>query len=307
MADFVAIDFETANEDKASACAIGIVKVENSEVVDSFYSLIRPPKLYFDHFNTMIHGISEKDVRDKPEFNKLWPDIKHFFENQIVIAHYAPFDMGVLTATFDKYKLPYPAFDLFCTRCISRKAWRSLDSYSLDFLAEHLGIKFDHHHAYEDALACAKIGINACEKLKLNNLYDLANQLEISHGHLKEREYKPCLSITSHLSAKSIKPTRDPTYFDVNNPFYGKTIVFTGTLVSMTRREAAQKVVDVGGLFQDGINKSSNYLVMGLQEYAKFKDKKHSSKTLKAMKLIAEGQDLEIIEEDDFIRLIGCS
>jgi DNA polymerase-3 subunit epsilon len=177
----------------------------------------------------------------------------------------------------------------------------------LDFLAEHLGIEFDHHHAYEDALACAKIGIKACEKLKLTNLYELANQLEISHGHLKEREYKPCLSIPTYKSLKSLKATKDPSELDPHHPFYGKTVVFTGTLQSMTRKEAGQKVLDVGGSFHNGITKESNFLVMGIQDYSSFADGKHSSKTRKATKLISEGQDLEIIDEIEFIRLLNIN
>lgn len=306
MADFVAIDFETANENKVSACAIGIVKVENSQVVDTFYSLIRPPELKFDSFNVMVHGITEPDVEDEPQFNALWPEIRHFFEKQVIIAHYAPFDMGVLLAAFDEYKIAYPTFDLFCTRCISRKTWLSLKSYSLDSLADYLGISFNHHHAYEDALACAKVGIHACERFQTSSLYELADKLEISHGYLKDGKYKPCLTKLSYLkSLISIKPTKDPSEFDVNHPFYGKTVVFTGTLQSMPRKAAAQKVVDAGGEYQNTVNQDTDFLVMGIQDYSIFTDRKQSSKTHKAERLIEEGIDLEIIGEDEFIRLLG--
>ena len=42
MTDFAAIDFETANGRRTSVCSVGVVVVRGGEVVDTFYSLIRP-------------------------------------------------------------------------------------------------------------------------------------------------------------------------------------------------------------------------------------------------------------------------
>ena len=42
MERFAAIDFETANGQRSSVCSVGIVLVENGEITDSIYSLIRP-------------------------------------------------------------------------------------------------------------------------------------------------------------------------------------------------------------------------------------------------------------------------
>ena len=54
--NFYAFDFETASYDKHSACSIAIVKVENSRIVDEFYTLIKPETPFFWR-NTQIHGI----------------------------------------------------------------------------------------------------------------------------------------------------------------------------------------------------------------------------------------------------------
>lgn len=68
----VAIDFETANAKRSSVCAVGIALVEGKEIVQRSSWLVRPPELDFDPYNIYIHGITEDDVRDKPEFNQLW-------------------------------------------------------------------------------------------------------------------------------------------------------------------------------------------------------------------------------------------
>ena len=44
MKDFAAIDFETANNERSSVCSVGIVIVRGGEIVDKFYSLIKPDR-----------------------------------------------------------------------------------------------------------------------------------------------------------------------------------------------------------------------------------------------------------------------
>ena len=47
MKNFAAIDFETANQQRTSVCSAGIVIVRDGEIVDSYYSLIKPEPEYF--------------------------------------------------------------------------------------------------------------------------------------------------------------------------------------------------------------------------------------------------------------------
>lgn len=52
MQNFAAIDFETANEQRSSVCSVGIVIVRGGEIVDEFYSLIRPTPNYYTYWTT---------------------------------------------------------------------------------------------------------------------------------------------------------------------------------------------------------------------------------------------------------------
>ena len=70
---WVAIDFETANETRGSACALGVAIVEAGQVIDRASWLIRPPTLDFNPYNVMIHGITAADVAAEPAFDSLWP------------------------------------------------------------------------------------------------------------------------------------------------------------------------------------------------------------------------------------------
>ena len=74
--NFVAIDFETANEDRGSACEIGLVRFSGGQAVDRFQSLIYQD--YFNPFNVSLHGITEKQVARAPAFDDVWAEAENF-------------------------------------------------------------------------------------------------------------------------------------------------------------------------------------------------------------------------------------
>jgi len=189
---FVAIDFETANMSRDSACALGVAVVDGDQIVDRQAWLIRPPELLFHPMNVTIHGITEDDVRDKPTFGELWPSIVSRLEGRTVVAHYASFDISVLRHVLDRYYLPYPDCTYFCTCLLSRYAWPKLISYGLASVAEHLGIAFTHHDACEDAVACAVVAVRACQDKGTMSLDELARNAGITQGHLFPGGYRRC-------------------------------------------------------------------------------------------------------------------
>ncbi len=302
--EFVAIDFETANERRSSVCSLGIAVVRDSSIVEQKYWLIRPKQLYFNRFNVGIHGITEKDVEDKPNFYELWPSIKSYLENKIVVAHYASFDISVLRGVLDEYGIPYPDLKYSCTWVISRRTWPALLSHSLDLVAEYLGIDFQHHHALEDALACAGIAVRACEETGVKSLIDLADKLKYLNGRLYPGGYEPLSYSIGYKPKPRMKIVPSGGEFDKDHPFYSRTIVFTGTLKSMTRRAAWQKVIELGGRCATAVNESVDYLVIGEQDYRKLKGKVKSSKMLKVERLNELGCDIVVINESEFVKMI---
>lgn len=191
--NFTVIDFETANSRRASACSIGIVKVVDGKIVEKNSWLIRPKELDFNYMNISIHGIRPDDVKDQPEFNHLYQKIfKDYFENQLIIAHNASFDMSVLRKTLDLYNIEYPTFDYLCTVKVAQKTWPELYNHKLDTLSNFLKFKFKHHDALDDCLACANVLINACKKEKVNSPIELVDRLGIKLGKVYPKGYSPC-------------------------------------------------------------------------------------------------------------------
>ena len=160
---FVALDFETANHQPQSACAIGVVRVEDDQVVATESRLIRPPSRFFAF--TDIHGITWDKVKSAPRFAEVWQDIQGIFDGALFIAaHNAGFDRGVLRACLEAAELPPPRLPFVCTMHMAR---RVLGMYptGLAVVAQRLKVPLNHHDALSDANACAHIVI-AASKLR---------------------------------------------------------------------------------------------------------------------------------------------
>lgn len=173
--DFTAIDFETANGSPASPCAVGLVRVRNGKQVESFESLFRPPAAHnwFSTGNIAVHGITPQMIESAPEFSEVLNQMLEFMGQDVVIAHNASFDMGVLRASAEAISALLPEINYSCSVLISRKTY-NLDSYRLNHVAYAIGHEeFDHHNALADSDACSRIVIHAAERHGATNLEEL--------------------------------------------------------------------------------------------------------------------------------------
>jgi len=160
--EFIAIDFETATYLPNSAISVGLVKYRDYKVIDTFYSLIRPPELYVRPDFTDIHGLTVDDIRDAPNFGQIWYDrISEFIGTVPLAAHNAPFDIKVLRATLEHYGVPLPELWYFCSLALARRVWPGLNSHALTALGKKFNIVYDAHNALADAKTCGKI-ISLC-------------------------------------------------------------------------------------------------------------------------------------------------
>lgn len=162
--DFCAIDFETANYPRASACAVALVRVREGAVEDTLFSLIKPPpEMPILRTFTAIHGIRQEDVVNAPTFAELWPRLLAFIDVDFLVAHNAPFDRGVLASCLRYYGIEREPPRFECTVAASRRAWPTLANHRLDTVSRYLGIELDHHQALSDAIACARIYVTAAK------------------------------------------------------------------------------------------------------------------------------------------------
>ena len=160
MNSFAAIDFETANQYRTSVCSVGVVVVRDREIVDTFYSLIRPEPEYYSYWNTQVHGITYNDTINASIFPHVWQQIEPLIQDLPLIAHNKSFDESCLKACFRTYQMDYPDYEFLCTLQSSRKLIKGLSNYQLQTVSAHCGFNLNnHHHALADAEACAQIAL----------------------------------------------------------------------------------------------------------------------------------------------------
>ena len=160
MKDFVAIDFETANQHRSSICSLGLVIVREGVITEKIYSLVKPTPNFYCSWTTDIHGITPMDTNESLLFPEVWTSIIDKIEGLPFVAHNRPFDESCLKAVFDSYKLPYPNYRFYCTLQAARKVFPNIRNHRLNTVASHCGFELEnHHHALADAEACAHIAL----------------------------------------------------------------------------------------------------------------------------------------------------
>lgn len=177
--DFVAIDFETANEQRCSPCSVGLVVVRGGKVVERISRFIRPFDFRFSPFCVRVHGIRPEHVENAPEFPAVWSEIRDYVEGSVVLAHNARFDMDVLRKTLSIYEITYRDICAYCTMEVARTVWPE-NHYGLADVARHLRIDFNHHEAEEDARVCAEIALTVCRDHRVASIAELADNLHLS-------------------------------------------------------------------------------------------------------------------------------
>lgn len=304
--NFVAIDFETANEKRNSPCSIGIVVVNDGEIIEKVHHLIKPKEMRFMPINIGIHGIRPSMVKDELEFDKVWRKINHYFNDNLVIAHNASFDISVLRNTLELYNIKIPSFTYICTMKLSRNFYSNLDNARLNTVNNFLGYEFEHHDALADSLACSNILLNISEELKNTDINEISKIIGVTLGSVDDNGYKPS-STKGRILKKSNRVTSKQNEKAAENlnftAFENEVVVFTGGLASMTREEASQLVRKLRGIVGSSVTKKTTYIVTNTKAIEELHRDEMSNKLKKTMDLKKKGQDIKLLNEEEFLKL----
>lgn len=305
MLDFTTIDFETANSYRGSPCAVGLIRYRDGQPVDERRWLIRPPELvdYFDPFNTELHGIDAEAVKDAPRWSLVLPALIDYIGDDVVVAHNAGFDIGVIRYACAADNIEWPAIRFLCTLGLARRAKR-LPSYRLPFVTDACGFEMaDHHDPLADARAVGRIVRVLANESGVTDLAALAAAHHMRIGHMSSGIYSGSVSTvsgTDKLLRPDVNPGADPEGY-----LYARVVVFTGALMSMTRQIAWEECARVGAIPDKTPTKRTNVLVVGDINPAVLRPGSNiTGKARKAFELQDKGQDIEVMTEDDFLRCL---
>lgn len=160
---FVVFDTETTGLDPETDRIVQIAGVRlrgGRDTGERFETLVNPGRS-IPPKSSAIHGISDKMVRDAPDMTGALTAFRDFCEGATLIAHNAPFDMGLLHAAEEEtgQRFDQPVMD---TILLSAMLWGQAAPHSLDALVARLGIDLPpekRHTAMGDAEATAQAAL----------------------------------------------------------------------------------------------------------------------------------------------------
>jgi DNA polymerase III epsilon subunit-like protein len=301
--EWVVVDFETAST-RATPCQLAAVRFRDGVEHDVLLTHVHQPPDRFDAFNVALHGITPAAVAGAPPWPVVRDELVRFADGAPLVAHYAPYDLGVVRDACDLCQLEWPTIRYTCTVSIARMVWPGLASYSLLLLCSSLGIAVDHdlhHDALYDARLAAAVLQRAMAEKGASSLDDLLDRTWIRFGELGPDGWYGS-SVRARMGIPEADLSADPS-----SPLYGKVVVFTGEL-AMVRRAAWLLVAEAGGQPEAGVTKRTHMLVCGYQDMLRLAaGQTKSAKLRKAEQLHAGGQPLEILTERDFFRMLEAN
>lgn len=245
--DFVAIDFEHANNDKGTICSVGIASFKNGNPIDQFSSLIKPPDNLYGTHQQRKHKIFPYQTENSPSFHEVFPEIYRRINNNVVVAHNVSTEISCITRAMEINNIK-------ANLNINWQCTYSICNSRLAVAARICNIELIHHNALSDALACGYL-----YQMHLEGILPVA---EIIKANLEEREKKKENNeYPERLSGDILKPDFENVK-NKNNPFFMKKVVISG-FSSKTKREIADRLKLLGADIDNQVGPNTVYLVAG--------------------------------------------
>lgn len=289
MARFVAIDVETANARRASICQIGLVVYENRKIVDEWSTLVDPED-EFNVINVGIHGIGRKSVASAPKLPEVYAEVARRVSGACV-ASYGDFDRSAFLQAGARYSLPALDARWLDLQHVVKEAWPpefTSDGWALKKVCAQLGVELTQHH---DALADARAA---------GDVFVMAQERKGTWARewlVRTRGVPPFSKPVK--KARAIAPSPD-----VGGALAGTRIVFTGEL-TMPRGVAEAKAAAMGCQCTAGVSRKTDIVVVGEQDLSLVGPDGMSAKQRKAVELRAAGSSIQILNEAQFLALLG--
>lgn len=191
---FCVFDLETTggNHKTDKIIEIGLVKVQNLEIVSSLSFMINP-EIKIPEFIQKLTSISEDDVKDSPKIEEVIDQIVTFMGDSILVAHNTAFDVPFFNSVLKRLNKPELENKSLCTNLMTKYLIPNLLNSNLNYMCRLFDISHRKaHRAEDDAFATAELLINylkifiSKEVTKINHLYYPRNRYELDRVHYRE-------------------------------------------------------------------------------------------------------------------------
>ena len=260
--DFVVFDLETTgiSKDKNKIIEIGAVKISGGKIVDRFSTLVNPHLKLPPKIVELVH-ITDEMLVDAPDIKEVFPTFAKFIFGCILVAHNADFDAGFINRVAKD-------FDIELDNCVldtlglSRILLPHLSRHKLNFVAEHLNVKLEHHHrAVDDAEATAHIFLKFSDMLRQKNITKLReiNLLSASSvNKSKLKAYHAIILVKNQSGLKNLYQLVSKSHIDY---FYKRPRIPKSEFVKYRDGLILGSACEAGELYRAIFeNKSQNFI-----------------------------------------------
>ena len=278
---YVVVDLEaTSTGSKAKIIQVGIVVIEDGEIIDQYATDVNPHEHLDSHIKELT-GLTDKRLAKAPEFSQVAEKIFELVKDGIFVAHNVQFDANLLAEFlfFEGYELRTPRID---TVELAQIFYPQLEKYNLGILCQELGIPLEQaHSALSDAQATAELFLCMRQKMfglpkgLLERLLSLSDSLLYESYLVIEEVYQKQSLLVEHdlvevqgLFLRKEKPVLSPRKLSKD---FQTNIALLDLEDRLPQASFAQKVLD---FLQDkqiafvqaqtGIGKTYGYLLPAL-------------------------------------------
>ena len=290
--EYVCIDTETTGLEYefCDIIELAAARVVDGRITDTFSELVNPGYRLPD-FITDLTGITNEMLSGAPKIGDVFPRFLDFCGDNIIVGHNVNFDVNFISYAAENLGKSF-LNDYIDTLRIARKLFPEKEHHRLFEVAQYCGVDQPQQHR---SGADVEMTVACFEMMRAIALRD-QSEADFIDSFKRHR-------IPVHFSMKDMQPR--VCEFDDTHPFFGKRIVFTGALSRMTRKDAAQLVLDVGGIPADSLNKETNFLVIGNEDFKSCVKNGKSTKMLKAEQMQKKGIDIQVLSEDLFFEMLN--
>lgn len=276
---YVVLDTETTglNRMHDRIIEISLARYENGKQVEQYSSLINP-QMPIPANATRVNHITDEDVAEAPVFAKVWPDVRRMLDGQLIIGHNVTYDLGMIG-----YNMPCDSEDFdvvyLDTLTLARRVFKNQPSYALSALVQNLSIaSIQTHRASDDVTLTAQL----FERCRTEVIDSYRKELDARREERKRKKAERAAAYRWSLLLE-------------------RNFVFTGEFFH-DRKKLEQMLETVGANLRSEINSNTDYLVVG--ELKNLPIWAVERKYLKAKKLADSGKKVQIINEEDYIKLV---
>ena len=182
---------------------IGIMKVKDGKVIDSFSTFVNPEKPIPSRV-VEVTNITDDMVRDAETIDKVFPKMLEFMKGSVLVAHNAEFDIGFLKHNAKELGYDFD-FTYIDTLTLAQDIFPDFKTYKLGRIAKNLGIKVEvAHRALDDVDTTVKVFNVMMDELKERGAKTLEDIEEYAcNEESKKVQYKKLKTYHAIILAKN--------------------------------------------------------------------------------------------------------